>query len=76
MNLRKPECIHSLTPREFETVKLLTVGLTYKEAGDKMGVSAKTVEKHWYNSKYKTNWRRIIDATHTMLRLGKIDFIA
>lgn len=44
----------SLSAREMEVLKLLSEGDTARQAGQKLGITAKTVEAHRENIKKKT----------------------
>ncbi|HAT8759615.1 TPA: hypothetical protein JBA34_16440 [Legionella pneumophila] len=45
--------VHILTPREYNTLLLLSEGYTDKQTAKKLGISPRTVEAHINNSKQK-----------------------
>lgn len=52
----------TLTPRQFEIAKLLSRGLTYKEVGERLGISTRTVEQHVAELRKRTGSRTTVAA--------------
>lgn len=46
-----------LTPRQFQVARLLSQGMTYKELGEQLGISARTVERHAAELRRRTGAR-------------------
>ena len=59
-----------LSEREKAIVKLIAEGLTYKEIGDKLCISARTVETHRNNIMQKLELRTIADLIKYSIREG------
>jgi DNA-binding CsgD family transcriptional regulator len=62
-----------LTTREKEVVCCLAEGLTSKEIGAKIGISAKTVEFHRHNIMRKLEVRGVAGVVRYAIRLKLID---
>lgn len=63
-----------LTKREFEVLKLFAAGLTYKEIGNKLFISPRTVESHKNNILTKLELNSVVDMVkyaikHELIRL-------
>lgn len=61
---------HSLTEREKDIVRLISEGLTYKEVGDRLCISARTVEAHRNNIMQKLELKTIADLIRYSIREG------
>ena len=68
LQVHKVEVDESLTPREQQILKLMAEGLRYKEAADRLGLSADTVRAHLRNIYKKLNVRNRSEA---LLKLSK-----
>lgn len=63
---------YGLTPREVETLRLVTAGLTDKEIGERLEVSAWTIRKHVAHIRKKMGAASRTEAAATALRQGLI----
>lgn len=54
-NLKKIVLSQTLTTRENEILKLVSLGLSYKKIADQLSISSRTVESHKYNILTKLN---------------------
>jgi len=61
---------NELTTREKQVLTELANGLTSKKAGEKLGISHKTVEAHKENIYKKTRLRNIAQLTKLAINLG------
>jgi len=59
-----------ISEREREIVKLISEGLTYKEIGDRLCISARTVEAHKNNIMQKLGLKTIADLIKYSIREG------
>lgn len=62
-----------LTPREEEVLILITEGLTNPEIGEKLGISAKTVDRHCENMMRKLKLHSRIDLVKYAIKKGLIE---
>lgn len=62
----------NLTEKELELIRMLALGLTYKQCAEKMGLSVKTVEFHRGKITEKMGKRSIADLTRLALSWGLI----
>ena len=60
-SLRIEEDLKSLSEREIEVIKLVSEGLSYKEIGDKLCISSRTVESHRHKILEKLKLKNNID---------------
>lgn len=60
----------ALTPRELDVARLLFVGLTYKEIGRELGVTAKTVETYCGRIFERTATHSRAEAVYALLLKG------
>ena len=72
--LLKPEAdpLAGLTPREFEILRLLLDGQSAEDIGQRLSISAKTVQNSHYQIKTKLGVRSDIELTREALKLGLI----
>ena len=66
------KALEVLSDREIEVLTLLAEGLSYKEAGEKLCISARTVETHKTNIMSKLELRTMVDLIKYALRNGII----
>jgi len=64
------QVLPELSDREKEVVGLIAEGLTYKEIGEKLFISARTVEAHRNNIMQKLELNTIADLIKYSIRLG------
>ena len=65
--------VASLTPRQREILQLLTEGRSAKEIGDRLAISARTVEFHKYQVMEKLNLHTNAELVHFSLKHGIVD---
>ena len=66
-NLKKACDRFRLSPRESQTVTLLTVGETTKSAADRLGISIKTLDIYLHKIRVKTGGRSTLEAVAILL---------
>jgi DNA-binding NarL/FixJ family response regulator len=62
-----------LSSREREVLQLITEGKANKETAAELGISIKTVEKHWQNLMAKLNIHEISGLTRYAIGAGLIE---
>lgn len=67
-----PDPFDSLTPRERQVLQLLAEGLSYADAAERLGVSARTVETHRTNLARKLELRSPAELTRYAIRKGLV----
>ena len=68
----EPDPLAGLTPREFEILRLLLDGNSADDIGQRLSISAKTVQNSHYQIKSKLGVRSDIELTRVALKLGLI----
>jgi len=64
---------HNLTPRQRQVLRLVAAGLTSQQIGEKLGLSARTVERHIANIMGRLGVRSRIDLVKYAIRTGLVD---
>lgn len=72
-DLEQNHPLKKLTRKEKEIMRCLAQGLTYKETGEKLGITVKTVEFHRGNLTRKLGKKSIADITRMSLAWGLIE---
>jgi len=67
-----PDSFDSLTPRERQVLHLVAEGLTYQEIGERLGVSARTVETHRANLSRKLGLPSQVELVRYAFRRGLV----
>jgi len=67
-----PDSFDTLTTRERQVLQLLAEGMTYAEAGERLGVSTRTVETHRANLARKLGLSKQTDLTRYAVRRGLV----
>ncbi|MEO1701127.1 MAG: response regulator transcription factor [Pseudomonadota bacterium] len=71
--LQEVECGPDLTPRERQILSLISRGYANREIGDRLGVSAKTIDNHRTNLMRKLDVHSVAELLAYALREGLLD---
>jgi DNA-binding NarL/FixJ family response regulator len=70
---RATDPVAMLTPRQHEILRCLAEGLTAKEIGSRLGISARTVETHMYDLMQSVGIKTSAELVHFAIRHGIVE---